>query len=314
MPRVEGAFWSKLPLLGSTGWIVLPGFLQPRVKLFDGHGHIDHLRIKYMCVWCVFACARAAACGWIYACYGIWIPGSSYDQYHKVTERTVIGRCVALLQLIFQCRTFAENVTVRSGGEIMLALYPSRVVMCSSESLELLDVVDGYCKNIFVEYLAEFSQVIKYYVHQVWVHFIVYTVMTVPLISAWAEDVVVISFFIVAKRLLPSEYMYFFDSELVMDQACVCFFYQLYLIRALTQPPYSYAFSLAVCEFAMYLSIERLFHRFIVHHCITVRDKEDNALIVEVFWLNRCWQGHLNAHGNMDDTSLCGAFCRLRGA
>jgi len=43
--------------------------------------------------------------------------------------------------------------------------------MCSSESLERLNVmtfvVDGYCKNIFVEYLAEFSPVIKYYVLQV---------------------------------------------------------------------------------------------------------------------------------------------------
>jgi hypothetical protein len=63
---------------------------------------------------------------------------------------------------------FAENVTDRSSGEILLALYPSRVVMCSSESLELLNVItfvmDGYCKNIFIEYLAEFSPVIKYYV------------------------------------------------------------------------------------------------------------------------------------------------------
>lgn len=64
--------------------------------------------------------------------------------------------------------TFAENVTVRSSGEIVLALYPSRIVMCSSESLALLNVitfvVDGYCKNIFVGYLDEFSPVIKYYV------------------------------------------------------------------------------------------------------------------------------------------------------
>ena len=67
--------------------------------------------------------------------------------------------------------TFAENVTVRRSGEIMLALYSSRVVMCSSESLERLNVitfvVDGYCKNIFVEYLAELSPVIKYCVLQV---------------------------------------------------------------------------------------------------------------------------------------------------
>jgi len=69
-----------------------------------------------MCV--VRVCARAAACGWIYACYGIWIPGSSYDQYHKVAERTVIGRCVALLQSIFQClplqRTLPSVLAVKS--------------------------------------------------------------------------------------------------------------------------------------------------------------------------------------------------------
>jgi hypothetical protein len=64
---------------------------------------------------------------------------------------------------------FAENVTVRSSGEIVLALYPSGVVMCSSESLERLNVItfimDGYCKNIFVEYV--FSPVMKYCVLRV---------------------------------------------------------------------------------------------------------------------------------------------------
>jgi hypothetical protein len=50
--------------------------------------------------------------------------------------------------------------------------------------------------------------------------------------------------------------------------------------------PYSYAFSLAVSEFVfMFLSIELLFHKFLARHCITLRDKEDNALIVEVLWL-----------------------------
>ena len=51
---------------------------------------------------------------------------------------------------------FAEKVTVRSSDEIVLALYPVRFVMCSSESMERLNaitfVMDGYCKNIFVEY------------------------------------------------------------------------------------------------------------------------------------------------------------------
>jgi len=53
--------------------------------------------------------------------------------------------------------------------------------------------------------------------------------------------------------------------------------------------PYSYAFSLAVSEFVfMYLSTELFFHAFIVRHCITVRFREDNALIVEVLWLYPC--------------------------
>jgi len=52
--------------------------------------------------------------------------------------------------------------------------------------------------------------------------------------------------------------------------------------------PYTYALSLAVSEFVfMYLSIKLLFHKFIVRHCITVRD-EENALIVEVLWVYPC--------------------------
>jgi len=67
--------------------------------------------------------------------------------------------------------TFQENVTVHFSCEIVLVLYLSRVVMCSNESLERLTVVtfvmDGYCKNIFVEYLAEITPVVKYYALQV---------------------------------------------------------------------------------------------------------------------------------------------------
>ena len=71
---------------------------------------------------------------------------------------------------------------------------------------------------------------------------------------------------------------------------CVCvFFLPVIFDSRVDVTTYSYAFSLAVSEFVfMYLSIELLFHKFIARQCITLRDKEDNALIVEVLWLYPC--------------------------
>jgi hypothetical protein len=65
---------------------------------------------------------------------------------------------------------------------------------------------------------------------------------------------------------------------------CVCVFLLANIFDSRVDvTPHSFAFSLAVSGFVfMYLSIELLFHKFIVRHCIAVRDKEDNALIVEV--------------------------------
>jgi len=216
--------------------------------------------------------------------------------------------------------TFAENVTVRSSCESVLALYPSRVVMCSNESLELLNVVtfvmDGYCKNIFVEYLAEFSPVVEYYALQVWVVFIVCAVMTVPLFSAWAEDFVINSLFILTKRLLPSQYtrMCFMIRNYSWTKCvcvCVCVCLPVMFDSRVDVTPYSYFFSLPVSEFVFICpSIELLFDQFIVRHCIAVRDKDDNALTAEVLWLYPCWLGQLNLSGNMDDTSLSVAFYR----
>jgi len=93
----------------------------------------------------------------------MWIPGSNYDHYHKLAERTY-WEVRRFSPVYIPMSAFAENVTVRSSCEIVLALYPSKVVMCSNESWELLNVVtvvmDGFCKNIFVEYLTEFSPVV----------------------------------------------------------------------------------------------------------------------------------------------------------
>jgi len=64
---------------------------------------------------------------------------------------------------------------------------------------------------------------------------------------------------------------------------CVCVCLPVIFDSRVDVTPYSYACSLAVSEFVFIcLSIELLFHQFIVRHCITARDKEDNALIAEV--------------------------------